>query len=365
MRQIRVCIVSTYAYPLFNPECKAVFGGAEVQMYLLAKYLARDENISVTVVVGDFGQEKWENRFGVNIIRSHSKKKGYLDYLIAPVKLFRSIGRSSPDVVIQRAAGPETGICALFCIIKRKIFMYSVAHDVDITGGYIGSNPIYAKLFRFGITNAHKIVLQTEDQRRALEKWNCNLAFRAIKILNSIEVPIGRRTCVRKNHILWVARAESWKRPELYVELARRIPSEKFLMIMPGSTLDKDLISRIDETDNLEKIDYIEFSDIQKVFDASKLLINTSRHEGFANTFLQAGLAGTPIISYEVDPDSFIKNRECGFVCNGDFDVLVDSVKILLDNKKLWTKMSNNVLQYVRDMHNIGKNINMWKIIIM
>ena len=33
-KTVSVCFVSPKAYPLFNPDCKGVFGGAEVDLYL-------------------------------------------------------------------------------------------------------------------------------------------------------------------------------------------------------------------------------------------------------------------------------------------------------------------------------------------
>ncbi len=56
----RVCFVSLKAYPLFNPDISSVFGGAEVDLYMLATELANDERFEVSFIVGDYGQPPLE-----------------------------------------------------------------------------------------------------------------------------------------------------------------------------------------------------------------------------------------------------------------------------------------------------------------
>ena len=40
--KIRVCFISLRAYPIFNPSVEKLFGGAEVDLYLLATELAKE-----------------------------------------------------------------------------------------------------------------------------------------------------------------------------------------------------------------------------------------------------------------------------------------------------------------------------------
>ncbi len=52
---IRVCFISPKAYPLFNPNVEAVFGGAEVDLYYLATELAKDDSFTVSFITADYG----------------------------------------------------------------------------------------------------------------------------------------------------------------------------------------------------------------------------------------------------------------------------------------------------------------------
>lgn len=364
--KISVCLVSANSYPLFNEDCDALFGGAELQIFLLAKYLAQDKKYLVSVIVGDFGQDDEELRQNVRLVKAHRRKGNVADRLFAPFKLFSSISRVKPDVLIQRASGPETGICAFYASLKKVKFIYSVAHDAEMAGKSVASrHPLYRRLYEYGVNRADVIVVQSQDQMRSLRRLNESLSRKAVVITNSIEVKsshVGKR-----EHVLWIARAQSWKRPEVFIDLANAIRDERFVMVMPVSEETeevKKILEKALSTPNLEFISSIDFNSSQELFDRASILINTSSWEGFPNTFLQAGVAATPIVSLEVDPDSFIKNNRCGFVCDGDFLKLQEKVTFLLKNKDGWKEAGQNCNEYMMKNHDIQKNIEVWKALI-
>lgn len=66
-RYPKICIVSLYSYPLFNPDCFSPFGGSEVRSSLIAKELAKRGNFDVNLIVFDHGQPHTESRHGVTI----------------------------------------------------------------------------------------------------------------------------------------------------------------------------------------------------------------------------------------------------------------------------------------------------------
>ena len=66
-QKIKVCIVSLYSYPLFNPACQGLFGGSEVRMSIIAKGLAQIPELDISLVVLDYGQPEVERIDNVNI----------------------------------------------------------------------------------------------------------------------------------------------------------------------------------------------------------------------------------------------------------------------------------------------------------
>src|SRR5581483_11791576 len=158
MKPIKVCFVSLYAYHFFDPKVKIKFGGAELQLYLLATKLAADSRFEVSFIVGDFGQPEFETKGNIGLYKFFSPRGG-LKYLRAVggfMRLWKLLGRINPDVCIQRAAGLETAEVGFFCGAYHKHFIYMVAHDSDINlkkpmwhRGLIGS--IKWGLFRIGL----------------------------------------------------------------------------------------------------------------------------------------------------------------------------------------------------------------------
>lgn len=63
----RLCIVSLYSYPLYNPAYQALFGGAEVRAALIARELAKRGQLDVSVVVFDHGQPHVEHRGDITL----------------------------------------------------------------------------------------------------------------------------------------------------------------------------------------------------------------------------------------------------------------------------------------------------------
>jgi glycosyltransferase involved in cell wall biosynthesis len=144
------------------------------------------------------------------------------------------------------------------------------------------------------------------------------------------------------------------KRPELFIELARRLPDEQFIIIMPGSN--KVSSNAYDECRNLLNIrfiDYVPFWDMQKYFEEAKLFVNTSEFEGFPNTFIQSCLAKTPILSFRVDPDKFLTKNRIGFCCNDSIDAAEAFIREL-DGEKI-AYYGENGFSYVSDNHDLEK----------
>ena len=356
----KVTFVSINSYGLFNEKCKQTFGGAEVQIYLLAKELAKDKNYDVSVIVGDFGQKKVELYDDVRVVKAYSLKKTFFNYLFAPFKLFFSLKKLNPDVVVQRSAAAETGVCAFFCKIFRKKFIYSVAHDMDVSGEF-ASRGITGRIYNYGLKNASKIIFQNIDQVKLYEK----LKKKSIKNPTIIKSGYGiKKTDIsKKEYILWVSRSDSWKQPELFLELAMEFLNEKFVMIMPKSSNVK-LWNRIYQDSkhikNLEFIEKVPFSQIYEYFNRAKIFVNTSKYEGFPNTFIQACMGGTPIVSLNVNPDDFLEKNKVGFHSQ-NFENLKDDMSELLGNKNIYKEYSQNSLYYVKEYHNIQKIIDKWK----
>lgn len=101
---------------------------------------------------------------------------------------------------------------------------------------------------------------------------------------------------------------------------------------------------------NVEFVGYLSRNELIDFLGNAKFLINTSHYEGFSNTFQEAMVCGTPILTTEnVNPDQIVQKFNIGFVYSNPVDL---SSKLNQLSEKEYDKMSNNCTCYVEDYHN-------------
>ena len=120
-----------------------------------------------------------------------------------------------------------------------------------------------------------------------------------------------------------------------------------------------EITSKVTKLKNIHFIEKVPFEKIQKYYDEAKIFISTSDFEGFANTFIQAGIGGTPVITLNSNPDDFINEYGCGYFANGSIMKLNKYVNelMVIPNCKKYDKFSKNIYKYVKDKYDIRKNI--------
>ncbi|MBD3196709.1 MAG: glycosyltransferase [Candidatus Lokiarchaeota archaeon] len=365
-KKIRVCFFSHFGYALYNPKSKILFGGAEVQLYLISKMLSKLDLFDIHIILGynNFNLFKIQKFNKIKLHLSLPIKSNIINQSIGVINLFLTLAKINPDVIIQRGGSIPTGLIALFSKIFRKKFIFSIAHKNDVIKG--GKDFPIQIFYNFGLKNCNYIIAQSRDQISLLEEEKC-LSNRNIKLIKS-GYDLGSFQKEEKDFILWVGRAVYWKRPYLYLKLARDIPDENFVMICPLFE-DKELFDNLkqeaQEISNLTYIDYVPFNHINQYFESAKIFINTSIKEGFPNTFIQASKNGTPILSLKVDPDNILDRYEIGHSFNDDYNRLKGRIITLLKENQKYSKLSNNCFQYAKRNHNIKKISDKWKYVII
>jgi len=146
--------------------------------------------------------------------------------------------------------------------------------------------------------------------------------------------------------ICYLARWDRRKRPELFLDLASRFPSARFIAF--GSSRDPDyervLRARYAGLRNLEMPGYVDqfASDaVERALSESWILVNTAVREGLPNAFLEAAAHGCAILSSE-DPDGFASR----FGVRVDNDNFAAGLAHLLDAGR-WRPAGALALQYV------------------
>ena len=107
--------------------------------------------------------------------------------------------------------------------------------------------------------------------------------------------------------------------------------------------------------DNLEYKGELSIEKVNDLLRESHLFVNTSLYEGGPpNTFVQAWMRETPIVSLNVDPDDIIRKNTLGFH-SGSFEQMVKDVKFLIENEKVRQEMGRNAREYAIREHDIEK----------
>ncbi|MCK4330056.1 glycosyltransferase family 4 protein [candidate division WOR-3 bacterium] len=356
MKNKSICFVAPEAYPLLAKTKHHSVGGAEVQQVLIAKELKK-YGFDVSFVVGSYATKLIENVDGIRIIKSSSRYSGgKLNYLLTLFALFIALRKANADVYFLRSPKHLLGVIGFYCRFKKRKFIFSSSIDYDSNLKHIRETEsnISRILFFYGIKQADAVVAQSNHQRRQFEM---NFGLNSILIKNMQPLTFSIPSKELPPVALWVGTAYERKRPHLFLELAKTIPFSRFRMVVApgrGKKLNEAIEEHAKEISNLEYLGFIPYHKINEQYARASILINTSRWEGFPNTFLQAWANKTPAVSLEIDPDEVICKNKLGFH-SSTFDKMVKDIKLLLKNENLRREMGENARKYVEREHDIKK----------
>lgn len=354
---IKICFISLSSYPLFEKKSKEYFGGAELQMSLIAKHLAKDKRFKVTVITRDYGQQRVIKKGRLTIYRC--LKKGAHRYIqLAGISI--TALTINADIYVSRTAGNMVGLVAAFCKVFNKKFIYMAAHDWDAQPEiYNKRTNVNRRLFHWGLKMADLIICQTKKQQRLFKK---NFGFPSIVMRSVIKTSQSNKK-IDKSIILWVGRADYWKRPISFIKLAQALPKEKLVMVCRKGS-DVKLFNRVKnlaaQQDNVKFFPIVPIEEITKYFKQAKLFVNTSTAEGFPNTFMQSGLVKTPVLSLTVNPDDYLKRLNCGLAAKNNQKLLIKKCKRIIKDPGLIKTMGQNHYDYIIKNHSF-RNINIFK----
>ncbi len=352
---LRICFISLRAYPLFNPECKEVFGGAEVDLYLLATELAKDADYQVSFVVGDFGQPDEEQREGVMLYKSIDVGK---NMILQGRRLWKALRRADADIYMGEATSLNTFMQARFCRHYGRRFVFRTSHTHDCDGTYFRQHRLRGPFVAWALHQARPLLTQNYSDAADLKR---TLGLDSLVIANGTRLPEKINT--PRDKVLWVARSAAIKQPEVFINLAQAVPEESFLMICPRAVEDnayEPLRRRAQSVPNLEFIEGVPYHDIGAYFQRAKAFVCTSLGEGFPNTYIQACQYGVPLLTLQVNPDGFLDRYHCGFCASGDRDKLPELLRQLL-TPEISAAVSTNARRYAEDHHDIRRIVVSYK----
>ena len=168
---------------------------------------------------------------------------------------------------------------------------------------------------------------------------------------NDISVSLESR-----KYIAWIGNFRYQKNLKALFEIALKLPEYNFKIAgKPHPNLDDETteaLKRLGTLKNVKFVGYIKRSDINSFFRKARILLNTSRWEGFSNTFLEAWAAGVPVVTTQnVNPDNIVSKYNLGKVADC-YDQLHELLKTIINyDKSEYNKLALNCHEYVKVNH--------------
>jgi len=297
-----LCFVAPHAWPVLSRDPRIeVVGGAEVQQAILARLFAAN-GYRVSMISLDYGQPDRSLVDGVTVHKAFAPDAGapLLRFLHPRMtSMWRALRSVDADVYYVRSASMWLWLVTEFCRRHGKRSLYAGASDKDFVPD-IGGQVRYARdrwLYRRGMAVVDGIVAQNEFQRAS-----CLATYgrEAVVIPSCYEVPEKTQSAAR-DRILWVGMLHENKRPELFLDLARRLPQRRFVLIGGPRSGAQAFYERIRgeaaKLPNVEFKGFLPLAQVEPWFDRARVLVNTSTYEGMPNTFLQAWARGVPAVA--------------------------------------------------------------------
>src|SRR5713101_761991 len=356
-----ICFVAPNIWPAFSHDPDNEFiGGAEVQQSILARALVR-AGYRVSMICFDFGQPQRVLLDGVMVLKAYRPDAGLrvLRFIHPRITtLWRAMRAVDADVYYQRCSAMQTALVAVFCRSYGKRSIFASACDLDFVPG---RQPIrYLRdrwLFERGLARVDRIVVQNVTQQQ-----NCraNYGRESTQIPSCYELPDGASPRTG-DCVLWVAsmRERDYKRPELFLELARRLPQRRFVMIggADGASRRNTYFERIREAatsiPNVEFTGFLPLARVEPYFDQARVLVNTSVHEGMPNTFLQGWARGVPTVAF-VDTGARLRGEPLYRVVER-VEEAAGEVERLFTDEAHWARASARCREYFGSTHSTSK----------
>lgn len=331
-----LCFVAPAAWPVLSGDrsIKTV-GGSEVQQCFLARAFVK-RGYRVSMICMDYGQPEGVEIDGVRVLKAHTPRGGFPVFrFVYPrfTSIWAAMKRADADIYYQRSGAVHTGYVAAFCRKHDRKFIYAAASDVDFDPKcpairYRRDKAIYM----WGLRHAHLIVAQNPAQ---IDRCRKVYGLEPVMV-RSCYVPPASSRVDPHGYVLWVSTLRKLKKPEVFIEIARRLPRHRFRMVGGADDHEyfnvvRDLAERVS---NLEFAGFVPHADIEREFDRARLFVNTSEFEGFPNTFLQAWARGIPTVSF-VDTGSSVNGHA---VVNRitTLDEMASVVQVFMEDNVAW-----------------------------
>ncbi|MGN6171004.1 MAG: glycosyltransferase family 4 protein [Solirubrobacteraceae bacterium] len=329
-------------------------GGAETQILMLSKALAKRGLRVAIVVLGDPSTLP-EDVEGVRIIPRLPYKwgnKGIFGKLLEVVCIWEALWRAPSRTVVYRCASIELGLIGLYTALARRRLVFSTANVSDFEFRKLARKARDVHVYRLGVRLANAIVVQTEEQIAM-----CEATFNRRPYLIKSLCPLAECTREEPEAFLWVGRLVSPKQPLEYVRLARAVPDARFWMVgvpprdVRERPVEDEVRAAARETSNLELLAPRSHAEMGKLMARAVASVNTAKFEGMPNVLLEAWSRGVPALVLHHDPGGVVTKYRLGGFAEGSPETLAELAREQWDSRHDRSELAQRSRAYIAAHH--------------
>lgn len=357
---------------LYDPKLPAVVGPL-VQMYLIGREIVRrGGRVTYICLSTSRSAPETAEHDGITV--------HYLPVRNLPMRwsepasfagIERLLDQARPDAIYTRGRSSLPHVAGRWARRNGAVAIWNAARDRDFDGDrYVrmktaklrfpkrlvagfSYNYIMNDLFERGVRASGVTIVQHEDQVR---QFADRFGTEPIVIPSAVEIPERMPEKGEEVEVTWIAGIKGEKRPELFLELARRLADTPVRFTMGGTLMDSRFGAEIENTlranPRFSYLGPIPYERTAEFYGRASLFVNTSRPgiEGFPNAYLQAWAGGTPVLSLDCDPGGVIERNGLGALAP-DVDRMVEAVLDLVGDPGRLDQTRERCRQYVLARH--------------
>jgi glycosyltransferase involved in cell wall biosynthesis len=348
--KIAFVIEGIYEYAIGAPEA---VGGLERDQWLLARALVAAGWSATVAVRGSLKNGERKTIDGVDYVGL-----GPGQVLLAWRQF---LSRERPNWLFWESASHLWGPLVEIANLSGARTIFHLAFDSDVQPRKaLNWRRRWWPLYAWGLLRTDKIFVQHMGQLCNLPPRLRSKAYVLPKVClfsGRLVDPVSLRPhSARTKYVAWVGMLRQPKRPDLLVEIARRLPHVRFVVCGGPSThrsspgYGERIIESLRCLPNVDFHGKVPPQTAAQVIADAALLLSTADREGFPNTFTQAWSAGTPVVSLKVDPDHLIARKGLGKF-SGSLDAATADIHALMNSPQCREEIGTRARSYIVDHH--------------
>lgn len=335
-------------------------GGAELQIFLLAKFLNK-ENFTPILAVSNYSSlDKWCENFekeGIKVIRLNVKSKHDPKHL---PQLKAIIEQENIDLLHAHVWNPASCRFAFFAGSQTKTPIITTEHDpfklswlkdlfkkhtLNKTNKVITVSENNAKIIR-SLYPKHANKIQVIHNGIDTTWWHSQLLRFTNEDLKEIKT---KKFFAKEDTLIIISVAELHERKGLeYLikampKISEKFPNTKLVLVGEGPNR-KNLESIVEKLEIKNLVTFLgKQKDIPTLLKSSNIFVLPSKREAFGLVNLEAMLTPLPIVATKIGGiPEIIKDGDTGILVEAeDSEALADAIKSLIEDSETRNKMAN------------------------